>query len=65
MRGSSFRYTRWTSIPMPADASAEQQVTVDFFDPATGNVARVEGSFRRGILLSAKGWMHAEVSGKR
>ncbi|SFJ66754.1 hypothetical protein SAMN03159338_2113 [Sphingomonas sp. NFR04] len=65
MPGTSFRYTRWTSIPMPADACAEQQVTVDFFDPATGDVARVEGSFRGGILLSAKGWMHAEVSGKR
>lgn len=61
---ASFRYTSWTSIPMPADACAEQQVTVEFFDPATGDVARVEGSFRGGILLSAKGWMHAEVSGK-
>lgn len=64
MPGSSFRYTSWTSIPMPADACAEQQVTVDFFDPGTGDVARVEGGFRGGILLSAKGWIHAEVSGK-
>lgn len=49
---------------MPADACAEQPVTVDFFDPDTGDVARVEGSFRDGILLSAKGWIHTEVSGK-
>jgi len=64
MPASSFRYTSWMSIPMPADACAEQQVTVDFFDPATGDVARVEGIFRGGILLSAKAWMQAEVSGK-
>lgn len=64
MPKASFRYTSWTSIPMPADACAEQQVTVDFFDATTGDVARIEGRFRSGILMSAKGWMHAEVSGK-
>lgn len=64
MPASSFRYTSWASIPMPADGCAEHQVTVEFFDASTGDVARIEGRFRAGTLISAKGWMQGEVSGK-
>lgn len=64
MRAVSFRYPLWTDIPTRVDPCSKQGVIVDFFDPATGAVARVEGEFSAGALISAKGWMQRERSGK-
>lgn len=64
MKANAFRYSVWTYIPTPADPCAAHEVSVTFVGAESGDTAEVKASFRNGILLSAKGWMGVEVTGK-
>jgi hypothetical protein len=60
----SYRYLRYSSIPMQVDPCAEHKITVDFLNTTHGDIATVEFVFRNGLLASASGWSTWFASGK-